>query len=153
MNLPAKALAAAFSIALLSSCSPPAQLRVNDVVVKLSPVTTNPSVMYFTVHGGPKDVNLLSVSSNSVIRMEMHESGKDPKTGMMTMTPIKSVAVPAKGRVDFKQGGKHVMVYGVNLPARRLNELEVQFLFSNGDRIEVTAPIQPMGDGAEHKGH
>lgn len=154
MNIRGKQIFAAFSLALLGSCGSPPQLRVDDAVVKLSPVLENPSALYFTVHGGPSDVNLLSVTSAAAIRTEMHESGKDPKTGMMTMTPIKSIPIPTNATVKFAQGGKHVMVWGINLPARRLNELETEFLFSNGDRILVDVPIQPMGDaGAEHKGH
>ncbi len=154
MNIPGKSILAAFSLILLSSCGPTPQLRVDDAVVKLSPVTTNPSALYFTVHGGPADLKLLSVTSRSAIRTEMHESGKDPKTGMMTMTPIRTVPVPADATVKFAPGGKHVMVWGINLPARRLNELETEFLFSNGDRILVEVPIQPMGGtDAEHKGH
>lgn len=154
MNIRSKSILAGFSLALLSSCGPTPQLRVDDAVVKLSPVLTNPSAMYFTVHGGPTDLKLLSVSSGSAVRTEMHESGKNPKTGMMTMTPIKSIPIPTNATVKFAPGGKHVMVWGINLPARRLNELETEFLFSNGDRILVDVPIQPMGDaGDEHAGH
>lgn len=152
MNTRNKSILAAFSLSLLSSCGPTPQLRVDDAVVKLSPVLTNPSAMYFTVHGGPTDLKLLSVTSRSAIRTEMHESGKDPKTGMMTMAPIQAIPVPADATIKFAPGGKHVMVWGINLPARRLSELETEFLFSNGDRIVVEVPLQPMGDG-EHKGH
>jgi copper(I)-binding protein len=135
------------ALALLGSCGPAPKLRVNDVVLKLSPVDTNPSVLYFTVHGGTQDVKLYSVTSSSVIRTEMHESGVDPKTGAMTMGPIKQVPIPAKGTVKFERGGKHVMVWGANLRARRLGEMETEFLFSNGDRILVDTPVQEM-DGS-----
>ncbi len=132
---------------LLASCGPAEKLRVNDAVLFLSPVDTNPSVLYFTVRGGPQDVRLYSATSSSVIRTEMHESKVDPKTGAMTMGAIKQVAVPAKGTVKFERGGKHVMVWGVNLRARRLGEMETEFLFSNGDRILVDTPVKEM-DGS-----
>jgi periplasmic copper chaperone A len=151
-------LAAPLLPLLLASCGPTPQLRVNDAVVKLSPVDKNPSALYFTVRGGPKDVFLMNVTSTSVIRTEMHDSGVDPKTGAMTMTPMTRVLIPADGKVEFKRGGKHVMVWGVNLIGRRLGELEVQFLFSNNDRILVKARVEEM-DGREpdektgHSGH
>jgi periplasmic copper chaperone A len=132
---------------MLGSCGPAPKLRVNDAILKLSPVDSNPSVLYFTVHGGPQDVRLYSATSSSVIRTEMHESSIDPKTGAMTMSAAKQVPVPAKGTVKFEQGGKHVMVWGVNLRARRLGEMETEFLFSNGDRILVTTPVREM-DGS-----
>ncbi len=151
-------LAAPFLMAALSSCGATPQLRVHDAVVKLSPVDSNPSAMYFTVRGGPKEVYLMSVTSRSVIRTEMHESKVDPATGAMTMAPISRVPIPADGKVEFKRGGKHVMVWGVNLIGRRGGEIDVQFLFSNNERILVQARVEEM-DGREpdektgHKGH
>ncbi len=141
------ASASLFGIAALlalSSCSEPKQLRVNDVKLVLSPVDTAPSALYFTVHGGEKEVYLYSANSDSVIRTEMHETAQDPKTGMMTMAPQTKIKIPAKGKVEFKRGGKHVMMYGVNLRARKLGETEIQFLFSNGDRILVDAVVQEV---------
>lgn len=135
------------AMALLSSCGPAAKLRVHDAMLTLSPVDSNPSVIHFTVLGGQKDVYLMSVVSNSVLRTEMHESGMDAETGAMTMTPRPRVLIPAKGKVEFKKGGKHVMVWGVNQVARRLGEIELQFIFSNGDRILVKAPVREL-DGS-----
>jgi copper(I)-binding protein len=139
---------------LAASCGRPAELRVNEAVLKLSPVDTNPSALYFTVHGGMQDVALLRVSSPSVLRAEMHDTVKDEKTGMLTMTKIDRIKVPAEGKIEFKRGGKHVMLWGVNLIARRLEKIEVEFVFSNGDRIRVTAPVEKIEAGkGEHAGH
>lgn len=143
------------AIALLSSsCGRPPELKVNNAVLKLSPVDDNPSALYFTVHGGPQDVSLLRVTSPSVLRSEMHDTVSDPKTGMLTMTKIERLKIPAEGKIEFKRGGKHVMLWGVNLVARRLEKIEVDFIFSTGDRIRVTAPIEKIAAGAdEHTGH
>jgi periplasmic copper chaperone A len=128
----------------LTSCGKPPQLNVDRVKLVLNPVDTAPSALYFTVHGGTQDVQLYSAVSDSVIRTEMHESGVDPKTGAMTMSPKLKIPIPARGKVEFKQGGKHVMVWGVNMRARRLGEAQFQFLFSNGDRILVDAVVQEV---------
>ena len=151
-------LAAPLLLPLLASCGPTPQLRVHDAVVKLNPVDSNPSALYFTVRGGPKDVYLMSVTSTSVLRTEMHESKFDPKTNVMSMQRLNRVFIPADGKVEFKQGGKHVMVWGVNLIGRRSGEVEVQYLFSNNERILVKARVEEM-DGREpdektgHNGH
>lgn len=133
-----------FAALALVSCGNPPELRVDEVRLILSPVDTNPSAMYFTVHGGVANAKLISVSSPSVIRTEMHESATNPSSGMMTMSPLPEVAIPARKKVQFKQGGKHVMVWGANLKARRLGEMETEFLFANGDRILVDAVVQEM---------
>jgi copper(I)-binding protein len=47
-----------------------------------------------------------------------------------------------------------VMLYGVNLVARRLGKLEAEFVFSDGSRIAVTAPVEKIAAGGdEHAGH
>jgi periplasmic copper chaperone A len=135
-------LLGALTLLALSACGQPAKLRVDQAQLILSPVDSNPSALYFTVHGGDKDVQLFRVVSDSAIRSEMHESGKDARTGAMTMTPQDKIAIPAKSKVEFKRGGKHVMMWGVNLRARKLGEMPLEFVFSNGDRILVDAVVQ-----------
>jgi hypothetical protein len=137
-----------------SSCGQPPELRVRNAVVKLSPVENNPSALYFEIQGGASEVQLLRVVSKSVVRAEMHDSVTDPKTGMLSMKPIQRITIPAEGKVEFRRGGKHVMLWGVNRIARRLEKLEAEFIFSNGDRIIVTAPLEIIaaGDG-DHAGH
>ena len=134
-------------LATLTSCGPTPQLRVHDAVLKLSPVDSNPSALYFTIRGGPKDNALINVNTPSALRTEMHESAVDPKTSAMTMKPLRRVEVPVDGKVEFKQGGKHVMVWGVNLVARRLGEIETEFVFANTERILVKVDVQEL-DGS-----
>ena len=133
---------------LLTSCGPTPQLRIHDALLTLSPVDSNPSALHFKVLGGPKDVYLISVSSPSVIRSEMHDVGVDAKTKAVTMKPMQRVLIPADGKVEFKKGGKHVMMWGVNLVARRLGVMETEFVFNNGNRILVKVAVQEM-DGSE----
>lgn len=130
------------------SCGPTPQLKVKEAVLTLSPVDSNPSSMHFNVYGGPSDVYLLRISSPSAIRTEMHDVGVDPKTGAVTMQPLNRVLIPSGETIAFKKGGKHVMMWGVNLIPRRLGEIEVEFLFSNNERILVEARVQEI-DGSD----
>lgn len=135
-------------LALLTSCGPAPQLRVHKAVLKLSPVDGNPSALYFTIRGGPKDNALINVNTPSALRTEMHESAIDPKTRAMTMKQLRRVEVPTDGKVEFKQGGKHVMVWGVNLVARRLGEMKTEFVFANSERIVVKVSVQELDGSA-----
>ena len=65
------------------------------------------------------------------------------------MKPLTSVDVPAKSRVEFKQGGKHVMVWGINPAAVAAGKMPMTFVFSNGDRIEGEVKVNPAGGAAE----
>ncbi len=148
MNRRIFAFAIATASLIIGSCGPTPQLKVKEAVLTLSPVDSNPSSYHFNVYGGPSDVYLLRVSSPSVIRTEMHDVGVDPKTGAVSMSPMDRVLIPAGKKVEFKKGGKHVMVWGVNLIPRRLGEIETEFLFSNNERILVKARVQKI-DGSD----
>ena len=148
MNRRIFTVAAAASALLLGSCGPTPQLKVKEAVLTLSPVDSNPSAFHFNVYGGPEDVYLLRVSSPSAIRVEMHDVTVDPKTGAVSMVPLQRVAIPAGETVAFKKGGKHVMMWGVNLIPRRLGVIETEFLFSNNVRILVKARVQEV-DGTD----
>jgi periplasmic copper chaperone A len=140
---------------MLSGCGRDSVLRVKDAVLKLSPVESNPSAMYFTVYGGPADVYLVGVTSRSSVRTEMHETTKDAKTGMVSMAKLNRIKVPADSKIEFAKGGKHVMMWGINRPARRLQRIDVEFVFSNGIRILVETPIEAISTEAadDHSNH
>jgi len=129
---------------MLSSCGQGPVLKVNNAVVTLSPVDNNPSALHFTVHGGPEDVDLVRIFSSSAIRAEIHESSVDPTTKLMSMTKLSKIKVPAKGKVEFKEGGKHGMLWGINKLARRLGEMEIEVTFSTGERILVNAVVREI---------
>ena len=89
----------------------------------------------------------------------MHESMA--KDGMMTMKPVESVDVPAKGTIAFAPGGKHLMLWGVNDTAISRGKMQLTFLMGNGDRLLVDAVIRkpdgaagaPAAKPEEHAGH
>lgn len=150
MGLKISLLAAGLAFSALSACQPPAQLLVEKAYVQLSPVKDNPSVLYFTVRGGPADTQLRSISSAYIQRLEMHETVEE--NGMSMMKPISSVDVPTRGVVEFKPGGRHVMVWGIDNAAQTAGKAEFEFSFSNGERILADAvinKIQPAGGAAQ----
>jgi periplasmic copper chaperone A len=64
------------------------------------------------------------------------------------------IAVSSRSAIRVeKRGGKHAMLFGINLPARRLQEIEMEFVFANGSRILVETPIEALADTAEHESH
>ena len=139
---------AAAAALLLGACGPTPQLKVKEATLTLSPVDNNPSAMHFNVYGGPEDVHLLRVSSPSAVRVEMHDVTVDAKTGTVAMAPMDRVRIPSGEKVAFKKGGKHVMMWGVNVIPRRLGVIETEFLFSNNARILVKARVQEI-DGSD----
>lgn len=143
-------VAAGLALALLAGCQPPAQLLVEKAYIQLSPVKDSPSALYFTVRGGPADTELRSVSSASILRLEMHETVEE--NGMSMMRPLKAAAIPTRGKVEFEPGGKHVMVWGLDQGARSRGNAEFVFTFSNGEKIAATAAIRTIAPAGKADG-
>ncbi|MET0370246.1 MAG: copper chaperone PCu(A)C [Sphingobium sp.] len=150
------ALATSFS---LVACGDPAPTYIDQAWVRLSPVKDRPSAGYFVAHGGDAGGQLRGVLTDYALKVEMHETISEG--GMMKMQPVTGVDIPAKGRVAFAPGGKHLMLWGVNDTAISRGKMQLTFLMANGDRLLVDAVIQKPGAAGtapamkmdEHSGH
>jgi periplasmic copper chaperone A len=125
----------------------PPVLRADKAYVQLSAVPGNPGAAYFTVHGGPTAETLTDVTSPVVIRAEMHD---ETKMGAMTsMKPIESgVEIPAGGAVEFKPGGKHVMLFKVSPYLIPKQTFPLVLMFASGEKLEIEATVNKAGTGA-----
>jgi copper(I)-binding protein len=151
------ALTALLAPLALGACGDPAPSYIDQAWVRLSPNKDMPSAGYFVAHGGDAGAQIRGVITDYALKVEMHESVA--KNGVMSMKPVDSVDVPAKGEVAFTPGGKHLMLWGVNDTAIGRGKMQLTFLMGNGDRLLVDAVIRkPEAAGApgqaqEHDGH
>jgi copper(I)-binding protein len=131
----------------LTACGDPAPTYIDQAWIRLSPNKERPSAGYFVAHGGDSATRLRGVLTDYALKVEMHESVEE--NGVMTMKPINSVDIPAKGPVTFAPGGKHLMLWGVNDTAISRGKMQLTFLLDNGDRLLVDAVIRkPEGAAA-----
>ncbi|ATW04249.1 copper chaperone PCu(A)C [Sphingopyxis sp. BSNA05] len=145
MNKLSIMLAASASL-LLASCGQGDILYADKAVVNLSPVEGNPSAGYMDLHGGRVDVELVGVTSDDVLRLEMHETTEE--NGMMSMEKLTSIPVPAGKTVKLEPGGKHLMIWGVGEGSKKRGLLTMTLIYSNDDRIEIDAVVRKVGDPA-----
>ena len=126
-------------------------LHVASGYIEMGATPDRPAAGYFTIKGGPRDVELMAVSSDLAQRVEMHETVKED--GVVSMKPLVSAPVPAKGELQFKPGGKHLMIWNINGAAVRAGKLPMIFVFSNNnnERILFDLPIRqaPGADSSE----
>ncbi|MEQ1724636.1 MAG: copper chaperone PCu(A)C [Sphingopyxis sp.] len=136
----------------LSGCSKPAEeaapegLKVQSASVRLNPNPAAPSAAYFTIVGGAEAETLTGITSPDAKRVEMHESRMEG--GLMTMAPVDHVDIPAGGRIAFRQGGLHVMLFDIEAAVRNGGKLHLLLFFKNGGvvPIEITVPAQSPAD-------
>lgn len=120
-----------------------AQLGVEDAWVRLPAVSSRPGAAYFTVKGGADATSLLAVSSPAAVRTELHEMKHE--NGMMTMSPLKDVAIPAGATVKFEPGGKHIMLYDLSPELRAGGKIPLRLAFANGKTVEIEAELRAPG--------
>ncbi len=127
---------------LLSACARENdQPVVSDIEGEAGETFRLPSSLRFTVTGGENDVELRYVFSSMAIESRLYYADGTP------VTPGDGIAIPAGETVTFgTEGGPRVELLGVNRVARGLDEIELNFVFSNGTEQFATAPfITPEG--------
>ncbi|SKB71216.1 copper chaperone PCu(A)C [Sphingopyxis flava] len=110
-------------------------LHVASGYIEMGATPDRPAAGYFTIKGGPRDVELMAVSSDLAQRVEMHETVKE--NGIVSMKPLRSAPVPAKGELEFKPGGRHLMIWNINGAAVRAGKLPMIFVFSNNNNERI----------------
>ena len=150
------ALFAALSLGALAACdqnrspadgaSSSETVTATGATVRFNPNPDAPSAAYFTLNGGASDAVLIGASSPDLERAEMHESRMDG--GMMVMEPIARLPIPAGGQVVFRQGGKHVMLFGISEAARTRGNLTLNLDFADGPDQSVVLAFPPQAAAA-----
>ncbi len=113
------------SLLLIVSSSVYAETKVADGWIKQLPPSVPMRAGYMKItNTGNADDKLLSASSPAFKMIELHESRM--ADGMMTMNEMPEVPLPAGQTVEFKPGGLHLMLMGLQ------EELEI------GDQVPIT---------------
>ncbi|NYT42889.1 copper chaperone PCu(A)C [Sphingomonas sp. R-74633] len=135
------------ALAALSACAPKGELKADGAWVRLPAVAGQPGAAYFTVQGGAAQDTLLAVSTPAAIRAELHESMKGDH-GMMQMAPLKDVAVPAGGKLEFAPGGRHVMLFSIGPAVKPGQKIPLTLSFASGKALRLEAKVVGAGDAA-----
>lgn len=134
----------AAALLTLGGCQKQEALTVTGTWIRLAATAAAPAAGYFELHGGRTADRLISVTSDNVIRIELHETLRGGGA-TMSMRPLTSVDVPAGGTVKFEPGGKHLMLFGVNPAIQPPRTLRLMLTFASGERLEADAPVNAPG--------
>jgi copper(I)-binding protein len=117
-------------------------------------IPNRPGVAYFGIHNlGDTDDRLIGAHAEGVAKIELHKATQ--KDGVMTMTPVEAVDIPAGGMAHLEPGGFHMMMFGIDPPLKLDDTLEITLIFEVAGEVAITASVsKTMGDQMHHgEGH
>lgn len=156
------ALAAA--AALLAGCSAqpaatpsrdvkPAQMTVEYTWVRTTTDSRDPSMTgAFMSLSNPSenDITLTACQAEVAGMCEIHEmvAGADGKKVMQKAE--KGVTVPKGGHLHLEPGSYHVMLMKLTKPLPVGEEVPISLTFSDGNTVEIKAPVKKFTEEADH---
>lgn len=97
---------------------------------------------------------LVSASSPAAPTVQLHTMNMDG--GIMRMRELPDgLAVPAKGVVELKPGGLHIMFIGLKAPFKPGQTVKLTLRFEKAGAVNVSLPVKPVGamSGGMDMGH
>lgn len=130
-----------------SASGPVPGLTIEDGFARPAPSGGMGGAFLTVVNGGSEADRLVSARSPVAPVCELHETVDD--NGVMRMRPVAGgFEVPARGKLELKPGGKHVMFLNMTEPLRPGQEVEITLTFEKAGDITIKVPVDPerMGD-------
>jgi copper(I)-binding protein len=119
-------------------------VTARDAWVREAPAGRAVTGMFVTVeNSGAAARKIVSGKASVGDTLELHEMKREG--GMMQMSPVREIAVPANGKVELRPGGLHLMLFGLKKPLVPGDTVRVELTLDDGSRVSVAAPVRKMG--------
>lgn len=128
-------------VSLAACATSSGTLTVNDAWARSASAGENGAAYFMIENGTNSDDTLLSVSSDIAQATEVHMSMAD-SNGVMSMNMQEMVGIPAKGNVEFKTGGLHVMFINLNQDLKVGDTISLTLNFKNAGSMTIEIPVR-----------
>ena len=115
-------------------------LSVSDAWVRNPLIADQPGAAYLVIQNNGVADKLLSVTSDVAQTIELHESMES--NGMMQMSPVPNIPIPANGKVELKPGGLHMMLINLTRSLNVGDKVQLTLNFEKAGKIPVTAEVK-----------
>ena len=127
--------------------------------VRAVPPVATTTAAYMMLHNySQQDDRLIAIESPVSEVVEMHATKMSD--GIMKMTKLQGVVVPAKGHVMFEPTGNHIMLINLKQPLKVGSMVPLTLVFEHHGRIDMQLVVShpPEGSdsgemGMQHNGH
>lgn len=119
-------------------------VTAKEAWVREAPAGRAVTAVFLTLqNAGSTERSILSGKADVGDTLELHEMKRE--NGMMRMSPVRAIAVPAGGQVELRPGGLHLMLFGLKQPLVVGDTVRVTLTMDDGTRVQVAAPVRKMG--------
>lgn len=112
--------------------------------VREAPASRKVTAVFLVLeNSGATARSLVSGTADVADTLELHEMKREG--GMMAMSPVKEIVVPARGQVELRPGGLHLMLFGLKKPLLPGETVNVTLRFDDGSTVAIAATVRAMG--------
>ena len=140
--------AVVIALLALTGCGSRAAIEIDNVWARATPPGSTVGSVYAQVKANAAD-EIVSVATPVAERVEIHATTED--AGVMQMRPVTTVTLPANEVVEFKAGGLHLMLLGLQAPLAPGSAFPITFTFRSA--APVTIQVDVVAPGDEHAAH
>jgi copper(I)-binding protein len=124
-----------------SSSGTAGNISVSGAWVRNPAIADQPGAAYLVIqNNGAAEDKLLSAESDVAKTIELHQSVES--SGMMQMSPVPNIPIPANGKVELKPGGFHMMLINLTRPLKTGDQVQFTLNFEKAGKIPVTAEVK-----------
>lgn len=131
------------------------ELAVSQAWSRAMPPSAPTGAVYFVLENrGQQPQRLIGAQTSRAEKTELHTHVQ--QGDMMKMQQVEAVDVPAGGKVEFKPGGNHLMMFGLKQPLVAGESFPVTLQFEDGGEITTEVSIEvdaPAAGGAAPRHH
>ena len=133
-------------LAICATCLPAAMAdgpstRVSHVWIRAAPPGVEVLGGYFTLENlTGKPLSLTEVSSPDFGSVMMHQTVQ--QGGQESMQEVARIEVPARGSIEFKPGGYHLMLMQPRKDLSAGDSVTLMLKFSDGSELAILAPVR-----------
>lgn len=122
-----------------AAANPVIEIR-NGYVRGLPPGTTNTAAYMTLINKSDEPLVLTGATTPAANSVTIHNTVRKPG-GVMAMEHVMSATLPAKGSLELKSGGMHLMLMGLKRQLRDGNTVKLTLQFEGGITLDVEVPV------------
>ncbi|WP_432451889.1 copper chaperone PCu(A)C [Agarivorans sp. QJM3NY_29] len=116
-------------------------LEVSEPYARATPPNAPTSAIFLSMHNTSEQaISLISASTPAAGRVELHTMLMDGD--IMQMRQVRQIEVPAKGTVELKPGGFHLMLFDLQKAFIEGEQLQLYLNFSDGSQQHLNVPVK-----------